>query len=260
MQRACRDQPIAAVHGLFAIFPSGNPPGETETHAQHPPAGWTYSVQIGEQPTAALVTGARNLHHLAPTPPCGWLLGSSSCDQSGVNMKLDFISPKTHAYLDYASVAVQSIAPRLLGLERDAGLIHRAALAVTSGYSTLTDYPGGVYKLLPLRTHLILDALAGVGFLTAAAIRRRSRAASFTLAGMGLLSLTAAFCTQTPAEQRRQRIASRGGRPLPHGETPMQRYAREQRPAPIAEPSPQRWPEFLQRQVMPSRAPQSSGL
>jgi hypothetical protein len=62
--------------------------------------------------------------------------------------------------------------PKVAGIEgtRSAGQI-RVAGAFHAGYSTLTDYPLGVVKLIPFKVHLALDAvgalaLAAVPFIT----------------------------------------------------------------------------------------------
>ena len=59
--------------------------------------------------------------------------------------------------------------------------------------------------------------------------------------------LAAAFCTKVP--KRAQRIAPQVSGLPARGDSPMQRYAREQRPKPTTSTA-QHWPEFLQKQVM----------
>ena len=53
--------------------------------------------------------------------------------------------------------------PKLVGIEgtRSARQI-RTAAAIHAGYSTLTDYPLGVVKLLPYKAHLAIDALGAL--------------------------------------------------------------------------------------------------
>jgi hypothetical protein len=53
--------------------------------------------------------------------------------------------------------------PRLTGIEgtRAARQI-RAAGAIHIGYSTITDYPLGLVKLLPYQAHLAIDALGAI--------------------------------------------------------------------------------------------------
>jgi hypothetical protein len=75
------------------------------------------------------------------------------------------IDSTLHGVVDYAAGAtLTTVFPRLAGIEgtRSAGQI-RAAGAVHAGYSTLTDYPLGIVKVLPFRAHLALDAIGALG-------------------------------------------------------------------------------------------------
>jgi hypothetical protein len=69
-----------------------------------------------------------------------------------------------HGVVDYtAGATLTTVFPLLAGIEgtRSARQI-RLAGAVHAGYSTITDYPLGVAKLLPYRAHLALDALGAI--------------------------------------------------------------------------------------------------
>ena len=69
-----------------------------------------------------------------------------------------------HGVVDYTAGATLLTAfPKLAGIEgtRSARQI-RMAGAVHAGYSTLTDYPLGVVKLIPFKAHLALDALGAL--------------------------------------------------------------------------------------------------
>ena len=69
-----------------------------------------------------------------------------------------------HGVTDYSVGAFLMTAfPKLAGIEgtRSAAQI-RTAGAVHAGYSTITDYPLGVVKLLPYKAHLSLDALGAL--------------------------------------------------------------------------------------------------
>ncbi len=166
--------------------------------------------------------------------------------------QLDLLSTKTHAYLDYAGMAAQAAASRLPGLQGGAGCAHKAVLTAISGYTLASDYPGGIYKRLPMKTHLMLDAIAGAGFLGAAVVRRRDRAASYTLAGLGLLYLASALSTRT--SEHGSRRSSQAGR-ASRGDSPIRRYARERLPetTTVTASSSQNWPGWR-----PSHAPMSA--
>ena len=78
-----------------------------------------------------------------------------------------------HGVVDYTAGALLLTAfPRLAGIKGTPSARHvRIAAAVHAGYSTITDYPLGIVKLLHYRAHLALDAvgalaLAATPFLT----------------------------------------------------------------------------------------------
>ncbi len=83
------------------------------------------------------------------------------------------IDSTLHGVTDYAvGTTLLTLFPRWAGVEgtRSARQI-RAAGAFHAGYSTVTDYPLGLAKLIPFKAHLALDAagalaLAATPFLT----------------------------------------------------------------------------------------------
>jgi hypothetical protein len=78
-----------------------------------------------------------------------------------------------HGVVDYtAGATLTTIFPRLAGIEgtRSAHQI-RTAGAIHAAYSTLTDYPLGIVKVIPFQVHLLVDAvgafaLAATPFVT----------------------------------------------------------------------------------------------
>ena len=69
-----------------------------------------------------------------------------------------------HGVVDYSAGALLlTVFPKLAGIEgtRSARQI-RTAAAIHGGYSTITDYPLGIVKLLPFQAHLALDALGAL--------------------------------------------------------------------------------------------------
>jgi hypothetical protein len=72
------------------------------------------------------------------------------------------IPTQAHAVLDYVTGGALVAAPRLLGLGGSAaGRVLRLAGGGATAYSVLTDYELGLIKVLPMRTHLALDAASG---------------------------------------------------------------------------------------------------
>jgi hypothetical protein len=65
-----------------------------------------------------------------------------------------------HGVVDYmAGATLTTVFPKLAGIEgtRSARQV-RTAGAVHAGYSTMTDYPLGIAKLIPFKAHLAMDA------------------------------------------------------------------------------------------------------
>jgi hypothetical protein len=74
------------------------------------------------------------------------------------------IDATLHGVTDYSvGTALLTLFPRALGVEgtESANQI-RIAGATHVGYSTLTDYPLGIVKLIPYKVHLALDAIGAL--------------------------------------------------------------------------------------------------
>jgi hypothetical protein len=105
-----------------------------------------------------------------------------------------------HGVVDYqAGALLMTVLPGLTGIEgtRSARQI-RTAGAIHAGYSTITDYPLGVVKVLPFKAHLALDAvgavaLAATPFLTGE--WRRGRRHWATHVGLALFELASLAMT-----------------------------------------------------------------
>jgi hypothetical protein len=69
-----------------------------------------------------------------------------------------------HGVVDYtAAAALTTVFPRAAGIRGTrAGRQIRAAGAIHAAYSTLTDYPLGVVKVIPYQAHLALDAIGAL--------------------------------------------------------------------------------------------------
>ena len=76
-------------------------------------------------------------------------------------MKL--IPRNTHAILDYIIGALLIVAPWLLGFADRSAATYTPVIigAATIIYSLLTNYELGMLRVIPFRTHLTLDAVAG---------------------------------------------------------------------------------------------------
>jgi len=72
-----------------------------------------------------------------------------------------------HGFTDYTvGATLMTVLPRLAGIEgtRSARQV-RAAGAFHAAYSTVTDYPLGVVKVIPYRLHLGLDAVGALALV-----------------------------------------------------------------------------------------------
>lgn len=79
-------------------------------------------------------------------------------------MNLHLIPTGVHGGLDYLASGINLVFPGLLGL-RDApwaSLVPRVDGVTGAGYSQMTGYEIGAFKVLPMPTHLVFDAVKGV--------------------------------------------------------------------------------------------------
>jgi hypothetical protein len=74
------------------------------------------------------------------------------------------IDATLHGATDYTvGTTLMTAFPRLAGIEgTESARQIRIAGAIHAGYSTLTDYPLGVVKLIPFKVHLALDAIGAL--------------------------------------------------------------------------------------------------
>jgi hypothetical protein len=74
------------------------------------------------------------------------------------------IDSTLHGVTDYSvGTTLMTVFPRWAGIQgTESGRQIRAAGAIHAGYSTLTDYPLGVVKLLPYKAHLAIDAIGAL--------------------------------------------------------------------------------------------------
>lgn len=114
------------------------------------------------------------------------------------------ISTKTHGVLDYTTGIGLIALPRLLKWNGAIATLLTAAGGGALIYSLFTRYELGAFKVLPMRLHLLLDALSGAT-LCAAPWTIASEATSSqkkVLVALGLFEIGASLMTQSdsPAE------------------------------------------------------------
>lgn len=74
-------------------------------------------------------------------------------------MKARPISPKWHAFLDYALTGSLLVLPALLKMNKRAKLIYAAEAAVLLPYIALTKQPAAIKGLIPFKTHMKIDPI-----------------------------------------------------------------------------------------------------
>lgn len=112
------------------------------------------------------------------------------------------ISTFVHGILDYVTAPTLIMLPRMLKLGNMATNILSAAGLGVLGYSVMTRYELGVFKLLPMKTHLTMDIVSGAAltmapFLFVKGGLDRMPAVRLTFLGFGLFEIAAGLMTKT---------------------------------------------------------------
>ncbi len=106
-----------------------------------------------------------------------------------------------HGVLDYVTAAALAVLPRWLGWNSNVTRLLTTLSVFTVVYSLLTRYPLGVWKVIPFKGHLLIDALSGVLLSTSPAWlpegKGRPRAA---LVALGLFEIVAPLLSRTEQE------------------------------------------------------------
>ena len=111
------------------------------------------------------------------------------------------ISTLVHGILDYVTAPTLITLPRLLKMaDMPTNILSIAGLGVL-GYSVMTRYELGVFKLLPMPTHLTIDVLSGATLMAAPFVfmkgPQRVPAVLYTFLGFGAFEIAAGLLTQT---------------------------------------------------------------
>jgi hypothetical protein len=110
------------------------------------------------------------------------------------------ISTKTHGILDYLSAPMLVALPRLLQWDNKLTNILTGAGLGALGYSLVTRYELGLFKLLPMKWHLALDMMSGAMLAAAPFLLlnddERDSGVNTILASIGAFEIAAALLTQ----------------------------------------------------------------
>lgn len=129
-------------------------------------------------------------------------------------MNVRRIPTKAHGVVDMATGPALIAAPTLLRMNGNTGATvpPRVFGSAATLYSLLTDYELGLKRVLPMRTHLALDALGGVvlaatPFVTRASKRGVRHWLPHALLGAQALALAATTKERPPRARRLRTIA-----------------------------------------------------
>jgi len=108
-----------------------------------------------------------------------------------------------HAIEDYMTSTALPYTARKLGVTPNTRRIMDSVAAVAGAQSMITDYEGGVLRLLPMRAHLAADVLMGVGLISIAGMMRRKPTVDrLALLGLGAFSIVTALMTRGTPDDR----------------------------------------------------------
>jgi uncharacterized membrane protein len=115
------------------------------------------------------------------------------------------IPTNVHGILDYLTAPTLFVLPRMMKWNEGLTNTMTGASLGMLGYSMMTRYELGLFKVLPMKTHLILDAVAGATlvvtpFVVQKPLQRTLLNVGVTV-GVGLFEIAASLMTQTePSE------------------------------------------------------------
>jgi hypothetical protein len=115
---------------------------------------------------------------------------------------MGFIPTRVHGVLDYLTAGVLIGAPALLGFRKN-GMQTWLPIALgvgTIGYSLLTDYELGLFRIIPMPMHLALDAANGALLAASPWLFGFAEEVSAPHLGLGLFEIAVTASSQaTPA-------------------------------------------------------------
>ena len=110
-----------------------------------------------------------------------------------------FIPTHVHGVLDYLTAGVLIAAPSIVSMRQN-GMQKWLPVALgvgTIGYSLLTDYELGLFKIIPMPAHLALDAANGALLAASPWLFGFAEDVSAPHLGLGLFELAVTACSQS---------------------------------------------------------------
>jgi hypothetical protein len=123
-------------------------------------------------------------------------------------MEMRFVPTKVHGAVDYATGPVLTLAPEIFRMKdgRSASLPPRVAGVGATALSALSNHELAVKRVLPMRAHLALDALAGTAVAAAPWIggsAKKGKRHWIPHALVGAQEIALALTTKTEPERRK---------------------------------------------------------
>lgn len=117
----------------------------------------------------------------------------------GTRLAAAAISLFVHGVIDYAWSVLLVASPFLFGFAGDAPAFWTALIFGAGGlaYSLATAYELGAFKLIPMRVHLALDAVAGIALALTPFVLTLSRDATWPFVIFGSFAVVASLVTRT---------------------------------------------------------------
>lgn len=114
------------------------------------------------------------------------------------------ISPRTHGYFDFLTVAIFLLAPTVLGLSQLPTMLAYVIAGVHLVVTLASDFPFGMFKLIPFTIHGWIERLVGplliaLPFIFGFADEEIAR--NFYI-GVGLVVIALGFLTDYKAAER----------------------------------------------------------
>ena len=114
------------------------------------------------------------------------------------------ISTRTHGVIDYTWASISAAVPNMMNDGAATARLIRGASAAATTNSMLTNYEGGVMKVMPMKAHLAMDFVMCSALLLSPfflpSSERRYAAIPMLLGGAGLLTALMTE-TESPTEQ-----------------------------------------------------------
>ena len=110
-----------------------------------------------------------------------------------------FIPTRVHGVLDYLTAGVLIAAPSMIGFRKNGAQrwLPMALGVGTIGYSLLTDYELGLFKIIPMPMHLALDAANGALLTASPWLFGFAEDVSAPHLGLGLFEIVVTASSQT---------------------------------------------------------------